>query len=228
VRNWRVCGLCWLRIRQVVIFGSFASGQVHGWSDLDVGVIADTDAPFLRRSVELARWVQPRVGVQFLVYTPHEMQNLRARPFIRQEILEAGKTMPLHPQQEAVRWLRYADEDLRMAQLAIDAGIYNQVCFHAQPCVEKCLKALLASAAELLPRTHLLVDLVEALPESLRSEVDDLRASLVELDQYTIFTRYPDALPGMLPEGLPQIEDATAALAVADACYRRTQAKVGA
>jgi predicted nucleotidyltransferase len=50
-------------IRQVVIFGSFASGQVHGWSDLDVGVIAETDAPFVWRSVELARWIQPRVGV---------------------------------------------------------------------------------------------------------------------------------------------------------------------
>lgn len=215
-------------IRQVVVFGSFASGHVHGWSDLDVGVIAETDAPFLRRSVELTRLVQPRVGVQFLVYTPDEMRRLRARPFIRQEILESGKIMPLHPQQEAMRWISYADEDRRMAHLALDAGIFNQVCFHAQQCAEKCLKALLSSTGELLPRTHLLVDLVEALPEQLRAGMVDLRADLIELDQYYIPTRYPDALPGSLPEGLPQAEDAAAALAVANAYYQRVRAHLGA
>jgi HEPN domain-containing protein len=29
------------------------------------------------------------------------------------------------------RWLKFADEDLRMAKLALAAGIFNQVCFHA-------------------------------------------------------------------------------------------------
>ncbi len=42
---------------------------------------------------------------------------------------------------EAVeRWLIFAREDLRMAELALVEGIFNQVCFHAQQCVEKAIR----------------------------------------------------------------------------------------
>ena len=41
---------------------------------------------------------------------------------------------------EAVeRWLAFAQEDMRMAELALKEGIYNQACFHSQQCVEKAL-----------------------------------------------------------------------------------------
>ncbi|MCX7017993.1 MAG: HEPN domain-containing protein [Candidatus Sumerlaeota bacterium] len=40
------------------------------------------------------------------------------------------------------RWLEFARQDLQMAELALNEGIYNQVCFHSQQYVEKCLKAL--------------------------------------------------------------------------------------
>ena len=35
------------------------------------------------------------------------------------------------------------------------------------------------------------------------------------LDRFYIPTRYPDALPGSLPEGLPGLDDATQALHIA-------------
>lgn len=35
------------------------------------------------------------------------------------------------------RWLEFARQDLQMAVLALDEGIYNQVCFHSQQRVEK-------------------------------------------------------------------------------------------
>jgi HEPN domain-containing protein len=41
------------------------------------------------------------------------------------------------------RWLAFAREDLRMAELALAEDIYNQVCFHAQQCVEKAIKGWL-------------------------------------------------------------------------------------
>jgi hypothetical protein len=58
--------------------------------------------------------------------------------------------------------LAYAEDDLRMARLGLEEGIYNQVCFHAQQCVEKCLKALLAKEGGLVPRTHKVDDLWKA------------------------------------------------------------------
>ena len=39
------------------------------------------------------------------------------------------------------RWLAFAKDDLRIAELAMSEGIYNQVCFHSEQCVEKVLKA---------------------------------------------------------------------------------------
>ena len=40
------------------------------------------------------------------------------------------------------RWLAFAHEDLRVAEIALPEGLFNQVCFHSQQCVEKALKAL--------------------------------------------------------------------------------------
>jgi HEPN domain-containing protein len=48
------------------------------------------------------------------------------------------------------------------ARLGLEEGIYNQACFHAQQCAEKCLKALLAKEGGLVPRTHKVEDLRKA------------------------------------------------------------------
>jgi HEPN domain-containing protein len=45
---------------------------------------------------------------------------------------------------ETDRWLIFAREDLRIAELAMNEGLYNQVCFHSEQCVEKVLKAWFA------------------------------------------------------------------------------------
>jgi HEPN domain-containing protein len=37
------------------------------------------------------------------------------------------------------RWLIFARENLVVARIVLDEGIYNQACFHAQQCVEKAL-----------------------------------------------------------------------------------------
>jgi HEPN domain-containing protein len=57
-------------------------------------------------------------------------------------------------------WLIFAREDLQMAELAIANEIYNQVCFHAQQCTEKSIKALLAHQGKSPPRTHRVTDLL--------------------------------------------------------------------
>ncbi len=109
------------------------------------------------------------------------------------------------------RWLRFAREDLRMAELAIQEGLYNQVCFHSQQCAEKAIKGLLVFQGRTPPRTHLLGDLLPLLEPNPFD--DELAIQL--LDRFYIPTRYPDALPGSLPEGLPTSKDAVEALALA-------------
>lgn len=99
-----------------------------------------------------------------------------------------------------------------MAEFALNAKIYNQVCFHAQQCVEKVFKGLLAKLGRTIPRTHSITDLLEKLPQDW---YPDLRDDLAMLDDFYIPARYPDALPGSLPEGLPSETDATQTLALA-------------
>jgi len=116
------------------------------------------------------------------------------------------------------RWLEFAHQDLQMAELAFKEGIYNQVCFHSHQCVEKCLKAELASLSGNPPRIHSIVDLLGLLPPEYLA---DLRGELEQIDIYYIPTRYPDALPGSLPTGLPGKDDAEVALSVARACWQQ-------
>jgi HEPN domain-containing protein len=64
-----------------------------------------------------------------------------------------------------------------------------------------------------LPGTHSIADLLTRVPPGWFS---DLREPLAEtMDQYYIPTRYPDALPGSFPEGLPGKEDAEEAVLLA-------------
>lgn len=213
-------------VRQVWVFGSLAAGQTHEWSDVDLMVVEETDLPFLERAVRLSKLLRPQVGMQFLVYTPDELPALSTRPFVWKEILEKGKVLPMNPSSEAARWLTFANEDLRVAELAPNAAVHNQACFHAQQCVEKCLKACLTVSGELLPRTHQIADLIQLLPQTLRAALAQEETGLVALDQFYIPTRYPDALPGMLPEGLPQRHHAEIALRTAQCCYEFAQRTV--
>ena len=110
------------------------------------------------------------------------------------------------------RWLMFARQDLRMAELALPEGIFNQVCFHAQQCVEKAIKGWLEWQGQRPPRTHRMADLLTLLPPDLMGELDE---ALLLFDRFYIPTRYPDALPGMLAEGMPGERDAEEALDVA-------------
>lgn len=112
---------------------------------------------------------------------------------------------------EGERWLTFAREDLRMAELAMAEGLYNQVCFHCQQCAEKAVKGLLAHQGQAPPRTHRLGDLLGLLESN---PLAAIASEIQLLDRFYIPTRYPDALPGTLPEGLPSANDAEEALAV--------------
>jgi HEPN domain-containing protein len=116
------------------------------------------------------------------------------------------------------RWLVFAREDLRMAELAFAEGIFNQVCFHSQQCVEKAIKGWLAASGQVPPRTHRMADLLVLLPPDLLGE---MHGSLLALDRFYIPTRYPDALPGVMPQGMPEQHDAREALDLAQSTFER-------
>ncbi|GFP20871.1 hypothetical protein HKBW3S43_01056 [Candidatus Hakubella thermalkaliphila] len=111
------------------------------------------------------------------------------------------------------QWLEFADEDYRMAQLAMKEKIYNQVCFHSQQCVEKSLKALI-EARQKVPKIHKLGDVLE-LCLRLGYMLEQYQNDIEFIDKFYTSTRYP-FIVGMLPGGLPIEQDAEKALQIAD------------
>ena len=76
----------------------YASG--HGGNyivllhDLDMVIVKETDAPFLDRTRQVLALLRPRVGLDVLVYTPEEFEQLRReRAFLRQEIVAKGQVI---------------------------------------------------------------------------------------------------------------------------------------
>jgi predicted nucleotidyltransferase len=79
---------------KVLLFGSMSTGQVGEWSDLDLVVIAETEKRFLDRSKEALLLLRPQVGMDILVYTAEEFEELaRERPFFQNEILQKAKVL---------------------------------------------------------------------------------------------------------------------------------------
>jgi HEPN domain-containing protein len=127
----------------------------------------------------------------------------------------------------ADRWITFAAEDLHAAQILFAGGVWNQACFHAQQCVEKTLKGLIVRLGKVAPpRTHSVAELLEALPAGwfgeLRTELRDA------LDDYYIPTRYPDALPGTLPDGLPGCDEAKEAVSLAERALAEARCRITA
>ena len=67
---------------------------------------------------------------------------------------------------ELARWVRYARDDLKIAELILDHDqVPRAACFNAQQCAEKSIKAALVFLQIPFPKTHDLNRLRDLLPE---------------------------------------------------------------
>ena len=120
-------------------------------------------------------------------------------------------------------WVEFAVEDLKMAKLAMKEKIYNQVCFHSQQAVEKIFKGYLETKNVLPPKTHKLTDLISLINNGI---IKKFKNEIILLDRFYIPTRYPDALPGSLPIGLPKEKDAKDSLETAIKIVKELRDKI--
>ena len=119
-------------------------------------------------------------------------------------------------------WLDFADRDLQAARLLVDREyVSNVVLFHAQQCVEKCLKALLEENGVLVPHIHSVVKLNSLVMEEAGTSLNLDEDELDLVDAVYIDTRYPSGL-GLLPSGFPTREDAREILGIAERVYNET------
>jgi HEPN domain-containing protein len=90
------------------------------------------------------------------------------------------------------QWVQKAENDLKNAAFTLKLGAAcptDTVCFHAQQCVEKYLKALLVANKIDFARTHHISALLAFLPQTIRPDLTAEEQAL--LTDYAVSTRYP-------------------------------------
>ena len=89
-------------------------------------------------------------------------------------------------------WVVRAEHDLRTAEhtlTLLEDCPFDTVCFHAQQCAEKYVKALLLSSGVIFPYTHDLSQLLTLLPQ--RDGMALMGLGVEVLNPYTVQGRYP-------------------------------------
>ena len=109
-------------------------------------------------------------------------------------------------------WILKAENDLKTAkdEMNTDKPATDTICFHAQQCVEKLLKAFLTYSNLHAGKTHNLTKLIE-MCKNIDEEFDYLyRLNVPELNEYAIDIRYPDDFY------IPEIDEAKSAIEKAE------------
>ncbi|MFQ6031658.1 MAG: nucleotidyltransferase domain-containing protein [Candidatus Zixiibacteriota bacterium] len=82
---------------KIILFGSYAYGEPHEESDIDLFIIKDTDKRRIDRFVEVKKLVygpNRKNSVSPLIYTNQELQErLKIKDFFVCEILEKGRVL---------------------------------------------------------------------------------------------------------------------------------------
>lgn len=204
-----------LRPERVVLFGSHAYGEPTPDSDVDLLVVLDTDLSRDDAYAQVSRLLRPhlfptdlivytRKGVEHALRTgqPLIRQIFRKGRFIYEREPENGPNPPwwlealMSTSDNPMAWAQRAEEDYQGARMALrrKTPLTYLVCFHAQQCVEKYLKAALTALGTDVPRSHELVPLrdmlaAEGLTLPFTSE------ELANLSGYAVQVRYPSESP---------------------------------
>ena len=79
----------------IVLFGSYARGEAHANSDVDLLIVAESNLPRFKRSRELYKLFRPYpFGMGLLVYTPQKIEKGKKSPLsFVSTVLREGKTV---------------------------------------------------------------------------------------------------------------------------------------
>ena len=200
---------------QVILFGSYGYGTPTEDSDVDLLVIMSIpESETRRQAVEIRRRIHPGFPMDLLVRSPEEISyRLSYNDWFLREITEKGEILystadalpyAIASQTEkcikekgtmnplTLEWIQKAEGDYAMMQQSLNSSnpIHDGICFHAQQCIEKYLKAWLQEADIPFTKTHdlekLLNLIVPTLPDWKAWQTDFSTVS-----EHAVDFRYP-------------------------------------
>ena len=193
---------------QVILFGSYAYGTPKEYSDVDLLVVMPVEKMEAHRQESVIRERIPeRFKLDLRVRSPEEIAfRVSHNDWFLREITEKGEVLyesedfylKPHKKENAkmnpltLEWIERAEGDFNAA-MQLHRGpdpIYHVICFLAQQCVEKYLKAWLQENNIPIQRTHNLEDLLGLILPSIPAW-DKWKSDLSKLSEHAVDTRYP-------------------------------------
>ncbi|MFH7835458.1 MAG: HEPN domain-containing protein [Candidatus Aenigmatarchaeota archaeon] len=126
----------------------------------------------------------------------------------------------------ALRWLKQAEHNLKVAENNLKAEFYSDACFMAEQTAQIALKSFIIYCKNRLIREHSVQELAK-----ISAQYDKDFEKFIDygkiLDRYYIPTRYPDALPGhAVPYTLYTEKDAQEALSFAREIVEKVKQRI--
>lgn len=115
---------------------------------------------------------------------------------------------------EALRWFGLAMEDFKTAEILSNGGQYPSACFFSQQAAEKAVKSVyfLLDADVWGHSVKKLILELEKINNDFYKKLKPFENDATSLDKLYIPTRYPDALPDLLPKDFFFKEEADTAM----------------
>lgn len=96
--------------------------------------------------------------------------------------------------QDHKEWLKFAESDFKSAKVLLNSNeaVIGPALYHTQQCAEKALKAYLIFKKQPIDKTHDLTVLLNNCSK-FDNEFDSLLNDIINLNPFSIKTRYPDS-----------------------------------
>ena len=193
---------------QIILFGSYAYGTPSKYSDVDLLVVMSVAKSETRQQeIEIRKRLARPFRLHVLVHSPEDLAyRLAYNDWFLREVTEKGEVLyetpnfflkPPKKEQCAMNpltleWVQKAEGDYTVAQQSEQGQnpVNDVICFLAQQCVEKYLKAWLQEANIPFPRTHDLQELLNLIVGTLPAW-DAWGEDFSKLSEHAVDPRYP-------------------------------------
>jgi HEPN domain-containing protein len=193
---------------QVILFGSYAYGTPTEDSDVDLLVVMEIpESETTRQASEIWQCIPYRFSMDLLVRSPKEIAyRVSHNDWFLREITERGEVLyessnfyakPLKKENcftnpLTLEWAQKAERDyaaITLHQQTEDLD-FDIICFHAQQCIEKYLKAWLQEANTSHPRSHDLLVLLGLIVPTIPNW-QAWKSDFLVIAPYAVEFRYP-------------------------------------